>query len=140
MDERFFGTWRLQSWENRDEAGAVSHPVGRAPLGLLHYATDGYMFVQIMRGERAALSTGALFGGGAAERAEAFSGHVAYAGRWEVRGGTMIHRLEVCSVPNWAGSEQHRTFEFPDPDRLQLSAPMEFGGHTVMARVTWARV
>ncbi len=52
MDERFFGTWRLQSWENRDEAGAVSHPVGRAPLGLLHYAPDGYMFVHIMRVDR----------------------------------------------------------------------------------------
>ncbi len=51
----------------------------------------------------------------------------------------MIHRLEVCSVPNWAGSEQHRSFEFPDAGSLRLSAPMEFDGRTVMARVTWRR-
>lgn len=140
MDERFLGTWLMLSWENRDEAGEIGHPVGREPLGLLHYASDGYMFVHIMRADRAALSTDALFGGGAAERAEAFSSHVAYSGRWEVSGGTMIHRLEVSSVPNWTGSEQHRTFDFPDPDRLQLSAPMEFGDREWMARVMWRRV
>ena len=139
MDKRFIGTWRLQSWENQGEAGAISHPVGRAPFGLLHYAPDGYMFVQIMRVDRAALSTDALFGGSAAERAAAFASHVAYAGRWAVSGDTMIHRLEIASVPNWTGNEQHRTFEFPDGDRLRLSAPMAFGGRTVMARVTWVR-
>ena len=140
MDKRFFGTWRLVSWENEDGTGAIGHPVGSTPVGLLHYAPDGYMFVQIMRADRAALSTGALFGGDVAERAEAFASHVAYAGRWAVRGGTMIHRLEVSSVPNWAGAEQRRDFHFPDADTLQLSAPMEFGGRTVMARVIWARV
>ena len=140
MDKRFVGTWRLVSWENEDGTGALGHPVGSTPLGLLHYAPDGYMFVQIMRADRATLSTGALFGGDAAEKAAAFSGHVSYAGRWEVSGGRVIHRLEICSVPNWAGSEQHRSFDFLDDDRLRLSAPMEFGGRTVMARVTWARV
>ena len=140
MDERFVGTWRIVSWENRDKSGAIDHPVGREPLGLLHYAPDGYMFVQVMRGDRAALSTDALFGGDVAERAAAFSSHVAYSGRWQVSGNRMIHRLEVSSVPNWAGSDQHRTFDFPDAGRLQLSAPMEFGGRTVMARVTWRRL
>jgi len=138
-DERFIGTWRLSSWVNENETGALTHPVGGDPVGLLHYAADGYMFVHIMRADRAALSTDALFGGGVAEQAVAFSSHVAYAGRWEVHGGTMIHRLEVCSVPNWAGGEQHRTWEFPDRDCLRLSAPMAFGGQTVMARVTWQR-
>lgn len=139
-DERFFGTWRLLSWENEDEAGARTYPVGRDAVGLLHYAPDGHMFVHIMRGGRAALSTGALFGGSEAERAAAFASHVAYAGRWAVQDQTMVHRLEVSSVPNWAGGEQRRTWEFVDVDRLQLSAPMEFGGRTVMARVTWQRV
>ncbi len=139
MDKRFFGTWRIVAWENEDPAGAITHPVGREPAGLLHYAADGRMFVHIMRGDRAALSTDALFGGSEGERAAAFAGHVAYAGRWEVHGGTMIHRLEIASVPNWAGGEQHRAYEFLDSDTLRLSAPMDFGGHTVMARVTWRR-
>lgn len=139
MDERFFGTWRILSWENEDDSGTADYPVGRDPAGLLHYARDGYMFVHIMRGDRTRLSTGALFGGGEAERAAAFASHVAYSGRWEVRGGAMVHKLEVCSVPNWQGSEQHRAFEFPDRNTLQLSAPMEFGGREWMARVTWRR-
>jgi len=139
MDERFLGTWRIVSWENEDEAGTVSHPVGSAPRGLLHYAADGRMFVHIMCGDRAALSTDALFGGGEAEKAGAFSSHVAYAGSWELRGERMVHRLEIASVPNWVGGEQRRRFEFLPGNRLRLSAPMEFGGRTVMARVTWQR-
>ncbi len=139
MDERFLGSWRIVSWENRDDGDHVSHPVGRAPKGLLHYAADGHMFVHIMRADRAALFTAALFGGGIAEQGAAFASHVAYAGRWEVHGGDVIHRLEIASVPNWVGGEQVRRFEFLDGDRLRLSAPMEFGGKTVMASVIWRR-
>lgn len=139
MDDRFFGTWRIVSWENEDDAGRLTHPVGLEPRGLLHYAPDGYMFVHIMRPDRVPLSTDALFGGDEAERAAAFSGHVAYAGHWEVRDDRMVHRLEIASVPNWAGGEQRRRFEFLDEGTLRLSAHMEFGGRTVMARVTWRR-
>ncbi len=140
MDERFLGTWCIVSWENRGTGGAVSYPVGRVPRGLLHYAADGHMFVHIMRADRARLSTDALFGGDVPERAEAFASHVAYAGSWEVHGDVMVHRLEIASVPNWVGGEQQRSFEFLDGDRLRLSAPMAFGGQTVMASVTWRRV
>ncbi len=139
MGERFHGTWRIVSWENREDDGVVSYPVGPAPEGLLHYAPDGYMFVHIMRAGRTPLSTDALFGGDAPEHAEAFASHVAYAGRWEVRGDVMVHRLEIASVPNWVGGEQLRRVEFLDGDRLRLSAPMAFGGKTVMASVTWRR-
>lgn len=140
LDKRFIGSWRILSWENRDDTGAVSHPLGQAPHGLLHYAADGYMFVHIMRGDRAALSSDALFAASEVERAAAFASHVAYAGRWEIRDGQMIHRLEVASVPNWVGGEQRRDFAFLDGDRLQLSASMEFDGRTVLARVTWQRL
>ncbi|UCH73249.1 MAG: lipocalin-like domain-containing protein [Rhodospirillales bacterium] len=138
-DNRFVGTWRLLRWENESAAGSISFPYGRDPRGLLHYAPDGYMFVHIMRRHRPPLSSDALLDGSVSERAAAFSGHVAYAGRWEVRGDRMIHRLEIASVPNWSGGEQHRDFVFLDDNRLELSAPMEFDGRTVLARVRWQR-
>ena len=137
--ELFLGTWRIVSWENEDDAGEISYPVGRRPEGFLHYAAGGRMLVQIAASGRARLSTGELFGGDVEERATAFAAHVAYGGPWEVRGGQMVHTLEIASVPNWTGSEQIRDFEFLDDDNLQLSAPMQFAGRTVMARVHWRR-
>ncbi len=139
-DKRFLGTWRIVSWKNEDDAGAITWPVGRRPEGILHYADDGHMLVQIAAEGRAMISTGELFGGGVEERAAAFAAHVAYGGRWEIRGRQMVHKLEISSVPNWTGGEQIRDFEFLDDDNLQLSAAMRFAGRTVMARVHWRRV
>jgi hypothetical protein len=138
-EKQFLGVWRIVSWENEDESGEISYPVGRRPGGLPHYAAGGHMLVQIAASGRARISTGELFGGGAGERAAAFSSHVAYGGRWEIRGRQMIHMLEISSVPNWTGGEQIRDFEFLDGDNLQLSAEMQFAGRTVMARVHWRR-
>lgn len=140
MDERkFLGTWRIVSWENEDESGDISYPVGKDPEGFLHYADDGRMLVQIAASGRARMSTGELFGGGVEERAAAFATHVAYGGPWRVRGGQMVHMLEISSVSNWTGSEQIRDFEFLGDGSLRLSAQMQFAGRTVMARVLWRR-
>ncbi len=136
----FLGVWRIVSWENEDEDGSITWPVGRRPEGLLHYAAGGHMMVQIAASGRARLTTGELFAGGVEERAAAFAAHVAYGGRWEIRGEQMIHKLEISSVPNWTGGEQIRDVEFLDHDNLQLSAAMQFAGRTVMARVRWRRV
>ncbi len=140
MDERkFLGTWRIVSWENEDESGEITHPVGCRPGGLLHYAAGGHMLVQVTASGRARISTDELFGGSVEERAAAFASHVAYGGRWEIRGRQMIHKLEISSVPNWSGGEQVRDIEFLDDDNLQLSAAMRFAGRTVMVRVHWRR-
>ena len=35
------GTWRLISWENRDEGGHISYPLGKDALGYIIYNADG---------------------------------------------------------------------------------------------------
>ena len=139
-EKKFLGAWRIVSWENEDADGVITWPVGRRPEGLLHYAAGGHMLVQIAASGRARISTGEVFGGSVEERAAAFATHVAYGGRWEIRGRQMVHMLEISSVPNWTGGEQIRDFEFLDDDNLQLSVAMRFAGRTVMARVRWRRV
>ena len=140
LDERkFIGTWRIVSWKNEAEDGQITYPVGNCPEGLLHYADNGRMLVQIAASGRARISTGELFGGGIEERAAAFATYVAYGGPWRVRDGQMVHTLEIASISNWTGSEQVRDFEFLDDGNLLLSASMQFAGRTVMARVLWRR-
>ncbi len=122
----FLGTWRLISWENRDQAGARGYPLGPEAVGYLTYTADGYIFAQIMAAERAPLATQNPFGGADAEAAAAARSHMSYCGTYEVRagdgGGEVIHRVVVSDFPNWVGGEQLRFYKFED-GKLILSAP-----------------
>ncbi len=118
----FLGTWRLQSWENRDTAGALGYPLGPDPVGYMTYTADGYMFAQIMAATRAPLATRNPFGGTVAEVAAAGRSHMSYCGTYEVQGSEVIHRVAVSDFPHWVGGEQLRFYKFED-EKLILSAP-----------------
>jgi len=140
-DNPLAGTWRLLSWENRDVAsGRVSYPLGRDALGYIMYGRDGYMSVAISRPDRARFAAGDLLGGGAEERAHAAETYVSYYGRYEFRGDTVVHFVELSLFPNWVGAEQERLVEVAG-DRLILSTrPILLGGVQRSARLTWERV
>lgn len=121
-DNPFLGTWRLISWENRDQAGARGYPLGPEAVGYLTYTADGYMFAQIMAADRAPLETQNPFGGSDPEAAAAARSHMSYCGTYEVRNGEVVHHVAVSDFPNWVGGEQWRFYRFED-GKLILSAP-----------------
>jgi hypothetical protein len=65
------GTWRLISWENRDLDGEIVYPLGEDAVGYIMYNEDGYMFVAIMRADRATFAVGDLLSGNMEEKAYA---------------------------------------------------------------------
>jgi hypothetical protein len=133
------GTWRLISWENRDADGQVSYPLGRDAAGYIMYNPDGYMFVAIMRPERPKFAAGDLLSGTVEERSQAAATYVSYCGRYEFRGETVIHQVELSLFPNWVGVEQERLVEVRG-DRMTLSTrPMLFGGMQRSAHLIWER-
>ena len=134
------GTWRLVSWENRSVGdGEVSHPLGKDAVGYIMYGRDGYMSVAIMRPDRARFAAGDLLGGSAEERARAAETYVSYCGRYEFRGDTVVHRVELSLFPNWVGIEQERLVEV-EGDRLTLSTrPILLGGGQRTAHLIWER-
>jgi hypothetical protein len=140
-DNPLIGTWRLVSWENRSVGdGEVSHPLGRDAVGYIMYGRDGYMSVAISRPDRARFAAGDLLGGGTGERARAAETYVSYCGRYEFRGETVVHFVELSLFPNWVGAEQERLVEVAG-DRLTLSTrPMVLGGVLRTASLTWERV
>ena len=140
-DNPLIGTWRLVSWENRSVAdGGVSHPLGRDAVGYIMYGRDGYMSVAISRPDRARFAAGDLLGGSAEERARSAETYVSYCGRYEFRGETVVHFVELSLFPNWVGAEQERLVEVAG-DRLTLSTrPMVLGGVLRTASLTWERV
>jgi hypothetical protein len=135
------GTWRLVSWENRSVVdGRVSYPLGEAAVGYLLYGDDGYMSVSIMSPERLMFAADDLLSGTEAERAQAASTYVAYCGRYEFRGETVVHQVELSLFPNWVGVEQERLVEVSE-DTLTLSTrPLVFGGEERTAHLIWKAV
>jgi hypothetical protein len=134
------GTWRLVSWENRSVGdGEVSHPLGKDAVGYIMYGRDGYMSVAIMRPDRARFAAGDLLGGSAEEMARAAETYVSYCGRYEFRGDTVVHRVELSLFPDWVGIEQERLVEV-EGDRLTLSTrPILLGGGQRTAHLIWER-
>ena len=119
--EKLVGTWRLVSWENRDENGNISHPLGSDAKGYISYTVDGHVFVHIMAGNRKEFSTEGLFDVTPTECVQAYTTHISYCGPYEIDGQTIVHKVEVCSYPNWIGSVQRRHAVFKD-GKLTLSA------------------
>ena len=140
MERSIVGTWRLLSWENRTATGKLSYPPGTDATGLLTYTGDGRMWVALARADRPSFGGPDLLGGTTEERALAAETYVSYCGRYELRDGMVIHRLEMSLFPNWVGTEQQRFVSW-DGDQLVLStAPIPLAGDTQTAHLTWRRM
>ncbi len=105
------GTWRLITWENRSADGRISHPLGEDAVRYIMYSPDGYMFVAIMRLDRAAFAAGDLLKGSTEEKARAAESYVSYCGRYEFRGDTVIHHVDLSLFPNRVGADKERLVE-----------------------------
>lgn len=133
------GTWRLVSFEVRDEAGHVAHPLGHDAAGFITYTTDGHMAVQFGPINRAPLDAGDWLASTDAEIVAAARGYFAYCGTYEVGDGKVLHRVTMSLVPNWIGGEQVRFFAMSE-DTVTLSTPtMRVDGRQQVATLVWQR-
>jgi hypothetical protein len=136
----FIGAWRLLSLEARTSTGDLSYPFGKDAAGYLLYTREGYMSASIMQAHRAHFASPDALQASTEEKLAAFDTYSSYSGRYEVRGQTVIHHVEVSSFPNWTGKAQERLFAF-SADRLTLSAPpMRIGGVEQNLVAIWQRL
>ncbi|MDQ3891215.1 MAG: lipocalin-like domain-containing protein [Actinomycetota bacterium] len=134
------GVWRLLSWENRSADGTIDCPLGREAVGLIIYTDDGYMSVAIARAERMSFAAGDLLEGSREEKAGAAGSYVSYCGRYDFRGDSVVHHVELSLFPNWSGADQERLVEVTG-NRLTLrTIPLLLGGTERSARLVWERV
>jgi len=134
------GTWRLESFESRSEAGPA-HPMGERPDGLLVYTSTGWMCVHISHAERTPFASADPLLATQAEQAHAFAtSFITYCGRYEMSGNKVRHHVEVSVHPNWRGFVFEREFTL-DGDTLVLrTPPHEIGGRAVSSELRWRRV
>ena len=137
LDERLVGTWMLVSNEWLMPDGSVAfRPFGDAPLGQLMYMADGSVSAVLADSERPSARPRE---GSLEDRAAAYDRLLAYTGRWEVRGETVVHHVVVGSLPEDTGKDRVRTFKL-DGDRLELTAaPRVVDGIEQVHRITWRR-
>jgi hypothetical protein len=134
------GVWRLLSWENRSADGTIDYPLGREAMGLIIYTEDGYMSVAIGRAERKPFSAGDLLEGSREEKAGAAASYVSYCGRYDFRGDSVVHHVELSLFPNWIGLDQERLFDVSGDVLTLRTRPMPMGGADRSAHVVWERV
>lgn len=136
MKRDIAGAWRLETWRKHEEGGTFSYPFGEQPVGTLIYTPDGYMAVQMLEAERGLLATDDALGGTPEERASAYSSCLAYFGRYEVQGESVIHHVEGSLFPNWSKTTQERPFECRG-NELSLQVKDEQG--RVTNEILWRR-
>jgi hypothetical protein len=109
-------------------------------VGYISYTQDGYVFVAMMRHDRMQFTAGDLLRASAEEKARAAETYMTYCGRYELRGDTVVHQVELSLFPNWVGVDQERLVEIAG-NRLTVSTrPMLLGGIQRSGHLVWERV
>ncbi len=135
------GSWKLISFHSQDSTGKTAYPFGRDAQGRLIYEPDGRMAVQLMDPNRPGFTSDDPLVTSEAEVRAAFGGYTAYYGTYSVNpdAQTITHHIEAALLPNWAGSDQQRHFEF-DGKYLTLKGPLRLGGIQGMVSLVWERL
>lgn len=137
--EDFAGMWKLISYRNEGEDGTVNYPFGQNPKGMIYYDRTGHMGVNIMPEGRTKFKSGDMFNATESEMKDAIR-YIGYSGKFEIRGNSVIHKIEVSLFPNWEGRDQERFYSL-EGNRLTLSTkPMKFEGKQVISRLVWERI
>jgi len=123
-DQRFWGTWKLESVVQISATGERTQPLGEHPLGYITYLPEGFMHAILMKSERglmgvspeelqnAARSKKILFSGkylmAGLRYLKAMTTFLSYCGTYEIRGNRVIHHVKAAMVPDWIGSDLTR--------------------------------
>ena len=122
--KKVVGTWRFIISELRSEDGEVIYPDGMHPVGYLIYTAGGYFTVANMHGDRPKHATEDLRTSTDAEKLAAYNTFFCCGGKYDLleEESSVIHHIEVCQFPNWAGIDQQRFLKF-ERNRMYLSTP-----------------
>lgn len=98
------------------------------------------MMAMISHSGRQVLSSGDRISASVEERARAFATFFAYAGRYNLAEGRVLHHVEIASVQNWVGTDLVRLVSLAG-DRMTLTTPpLSVGGNTRTTSLVWERL
>jgi len=140
-EDELVGTWQLVSSKETTENGKIRDTWGRNPSGWLTYTAEGRMMAIVANGDRKLLSVADSAGAPVPERAEAFATFGAYAGSYTREGNTVVHHVEISSMPNYVHTDLTRTIVSLQGGKLVLrTTPYLRGGVNATSDLVWERL
>ena len=133
------GSWRLRSFELRDEQGVVSRPWGDDVTGINTYTADGFLSEQFGSAHRPPLAQDDWVSASPEEIDLAARHYFAYAGAYELDGQTVIYHLTESLMPNWIGKTERRFWSVTGDTLTITTPPLLVGGKTQISILTWKR-
>jgi hypothetical protein len=133
------GSWRLISFELRDEQGVVSRPWGDEVTGINTYTADGFLSEQFGSAHRPALAKDDWVSATPEEIDRAARRYFAYAGSYELDGQTVTYHLEESLMPNWIGKTERRFWSVTDDMLTITTPPLLVGGKEQISILVWKR-
>jgi hypothetical protein len=131
------GTWKLVSASSVTAKGQRNEtPYGTGPAGWLTYFADGRMTSLISYGGRKPLRAIPQV----EEQAEAFKTFLAYAGRYTLSPGKVIHHVEISSIPNYVGKDLVRDIKFQGEQIVLTTPPTLVNGSIQSIELVWQRL
>ena len=108
MEAGLIGAWRLSKFDIEKDGIVVMQPFGPAPIGQLIYTANKRMSGLMMKSEADGRSLSEPKAD--EEMKAAFLSVISYCGSYEVdeAGGTVTHRVEAETYPNWVNTSQQR--------------------------------
>lgn len=147
-NQPLLGTWKLISAIAILPDGSIEPDVyGVNPVGYITYTPEGRMMVIFARRDRTLFSIDVKSPLGqdmqlvpVTELAQAFTTFNAYAGTYELNGNTVIHHIEIASIPNRVGTDLVRTFSLNGDQVTLKTLPTLSDGVLKVFELIWERV
>lgn len=143
LKNELIGSWRLLSYiEVPLDGGDSRFPMGKTPKGLLIYAPDGYMSVQISASTERNFESGDRMDATQAELLACMRNYIAFSGSYTVDdlNGSVEYAIHTSLFPNWEEQKQSRKIDFEGNVLFQKSlAPIRSDGVMVHSYITWQR-
>jgi hypothetical protein len=142
------GIWKLISATAIYADGTVTPDVyGIHPVGYITYTPDGHMMVMFSRSDRPSLSqevrsplSSEMQSLPAEELAQAFTTFNAYAGTYTLSGNTVIHHIEIASIPNRVSTTLVRTFTLNENQVTLRTSPVLNDDVEIVFELVWQRI
>lgn len=137
QESTIVGAWSLISFDVDESGGARKPRFGPDPVGYLIYSADARMAAVLAGTHRPPLKSPAGTSTSEENRSDALRNFLAYAGRYDVRGDRVFHRVEVSAFTDLVGVTLERQFKIVGQTLTIRTLPPEiWGGSNVLV---WRR-
>ena len=142
IEDRFVGTWRFVSIEQRNAMGEVL-PAISGRTGFIIYTPTGHMAVQLMEDDRRGFAAAQPSG---EEARTALASYTAYSGTFTVNEaqGTVTHHRQTTLTPGTVdalgGTDVVRSFRFSGNQLMLTPPPRMIDGEALTRTLIWERI